>query len=74
MSLSQSSWKAMWNDGIYGLRHISNCGHIALVGESKLEEFLVKADNIFFGSEKAGRTEKYFNVADMDVAMGWVNE
>jgi hypothetical protein len=31
-------------------------------------------DNALFGSEKAGRIEKYFNVSDLDKAMGWINE
>lgn len=72
-SLSKSSWKAMWNDSIYGIKHLKNCGRIAIVGESKAEEFMVKVDNAFFGNEKAGRAEKYFHVNDLKVALDWVN-
>ena len=74
LSLSKSSWKAMWNDGLYAIKHISNCGRIAIVGDSKIEKFLIKSDNMFFGSEKAGRLEKYFFVEDLDKALGWINE
>lgn len=74
MNITKSSWKAMWDDGLYVLKHIKNCGHIAIVGNSKLEEFLVTADNTLFGNEKAGRVEKYFYVEDMNNALGWINE
>ncbi len=74
MSITKSSWKAMWSDGIYALKNIKHCGHIAVVGDSTIEGFLVKMDNALFGSEKAGRVEKYFNLTDFDKAMGWVNE
>jgi hypothetical protein len=72
-SLTKSSWKAMWNDSIYGIKHIKNCGRIAIVGHSKAEEFMVKIDNAFFGSEKAGRIEKYFQTDNLQEAMAWVN-
>lgn len=70
---SHSSWKAMWNDSIYAIKHIKNCGRIAMVGHSKVEEYLIKVDNVFFQS-KNDRGEKYFDIADFDNAMGWVNE
>ena len=72
LEISKSSWKAMWDDGLYGIKHIKNCGKIAIVGNSKLEEFLIKIDNNFFGSEKKGRIEKYFHVDEMDKAMEWI--
>lgn len=74
MSITDSSWKAMWSDGVYALKNIKHCGHIAVVGDSKIEGFLVKMDNALFGSEKAGRIEKYFSLDEIDKAMGWVNE
>lgn len=74
LDISHTSWKAMWEDGMYALKHIKNCGKIAIVGNSKLEEFMIKIDNSMFGNEKAGRVEKYFHIEDMDHALGWVNE
>ena len=74
LSLSESSWKAMWNDGVYAMKHMGQCGRIAIIGHSKTEEFLIKADNFFFENKKKDRAEKYFDVADIDEAMGWVNE
>lgn len=73
LNISKSSWKAMWDDSIYGLKHIKNCGKIAIVGNSKLEEFLIKIDNAFFGNEKKGRKEKYFHVEEMEKALEWVS-
>ena len=75
MNFSHSSWKAMWNDGLYAMKHIKNCGRIAMVGHSKVEEFLIKADNVFFKKLSGGDSgEKYFDVADIDKALAWVNE
>ncbi|MBC8319724.1 MAG: STAS/SEC14 domain-containing protein [Bacteroidetes bacterium] len=74
LSLTKSSCKAMWDDGIFALEHFKHCGHIAVVGDSKVEEFLIKSDNVFYKSGKAGRVEKYFNVANLDKAMSWINE
>ncbi len=71
LSITKSSWKAMWDDGMYGLKHLNNCGKIAIVGNSKVEEFLVKVDNAFFGNTKKGREEKYFHVDDYDKALEW---
>ncbi len=42
ISFTNSSWKAMWKDGIFSLKNIKKCGHIAIVGNTKLEEILVK--------------------------------
>lgn len=74
LSLSKSSWKAIWNDGMYALKHLKNCGRIAVVGDSKIEAFLVKVDNAIFGSKKSGRLEKFFYVIDLDKAFDFVNE
>jgi len=74
LNLNDSSWKATWNDGIYALKHLKNCGRIAIVGHSKVEAFFVNIDSAFYNSKKADRMEKYFDVADLDKAIGWVNE
>ena len=73
LSLLKSSLKAIITDGIYAMKHLKYCGKIAIVGESKVEEFLTKADNLFFGSKKAGREERYFQLRDLTLAFQWVN-
>jgi len=73
MDLLKTSWKAAWHDGIYALKHIKNCGKIAVVGHNKLEAFGVKLDNAIFGSKKAGRVEKYFDVSEINKAFDFVN-
>ncbi|MBU1277418.1 MAG: STAS/SEC14 domain-containing protein [Proteobacteria bacterium] len=64
--------KAFFKDSKYALQHIKQMRHLAIVGDSKLEEALVKLDNLVFGSEKKELIEKYFNVADMDKAWEFV--
>lgn len=73
LKLMKSSLKAMLEDGIYALRHLKYCGKIAIVGESRVEEFLTKADNVFFGNKKSGREERYFRLKDLTLAFDWVN-
>jgi hypothetical protein len=74
LNISKSSFTAMWQDGIYAMKHIKYCGKVAIVGDSKMEEIMVKTDNAFFGSKKEGREEKFFFVDDLDKALDWVNE
>ncbi len=73
LKIIKSSLKAMWEDGVYAIKHIKHCGRIAVVGDSKIEEVLVKMDNAIFGSKKSGRSEKYFFTDEMDQAMDFVN-
>lgn len=73
LSLMKSSLKAMLKDGVYAMKHLKYCGKIAIVGESKVEEFLTKADNLFFGSKTAGREERYFHLKDLTLAFEWIN-
>ena len=74
MELSKSSWKAMWDDGMYAMTHFKHCGKIAIVSNKDWEAHLVKLDNLFFENKKAGRQEKYFDISDLPNALGWVNE
>lgn len=64
--------KAFFQDAKYALGHLKQMRHLAIVGDSKLEEVMVKLDNLIFGSEKKELIEKYFNVADMDQAWKFV--
>lgn len=73
LNLSKSSWKAMWDDSMYALKHMNNCGKIAIVSNKKWEEFLIHIDNSMFQNKKLGREEKYFHIDDLDKAMDWVN-
>ena len=51
---------------------MKNLRHIAVVGHSKLEKFLIELDNKLAGIVKKGLIEKYFDVADMDNAWEFV--
>ncbi|MCB2188413.1 MAG: STAS/SEC14 domain-containing protein [Deltaproteobacteria bacterium] len=72
LKLSESEFKALWADASYGLSHLDKLGRIAVVGHSTVQEYLVKLDNLLLGSPKAGREEKYFDVADLEQAWTWV--
>lgn len=73
LTISKSSWKAMWDDSIYGLKHIKNCGKIAIIGNSNFESLLIKIDNAFFINKKKNREEKYFHIDEMEKALEWVS-
>lgn len=73
LTISKSSWKAMWDDSIYGLKHFKNCGKIAIIGNSNFESLLIKIDNAFFINKKKNREEKYFHIDEMEKALEWVS-
>jgi len=68
------AFKAFWEDGLYALRHIENCGHIAIVGHSGFEKFMVTFDGMVFNRAKEGIIEHYFDVEDIEEAWDFVNE
>ncbi len=66
------TWDAFVQDSRYALKHMEQMRHLAIVGDSKLEELLVKLDNLVLGKPEKELVEKYFNVADMDKAWEFV--
>ena len=65
-------WDAFVQDSRYALKHLDQMRHLAIVGDSKLEELMVKLDNLVLGKPEKELVEKYFNVADMDKAWEFV--
>ncbi len=72
MELLKMEPRAFLKDAKYALQHIKQMRHLAIVGDSKLEEVLIKLDNLVFGNEKKELVEKYFNVADLAQAWAFV--
>ena len=72
MKVSQISVKAFFKDCFYSLRHLNKLGHMAVVGHSKVQKVLIEVDNWIFKSERKGREERYFDVADMEEAWKFV--
>ena len=72
LEFGKSELGAFYEDAKYALQHMKNLRHIAVVGHSKLEKILIELDNKLLGSVKKGLIEKYFDVADMDKAWGFV--
>lgn len=64
--------QAFFQDAKYALRHIKQMRHLAVVGDSRLTEALVKLDNLIFGRAQEELIEKYFDVADLDQAWAFV--
>ncbi len=72
LEITASEFKAFVEDARYALKHIGQLRHIAVVGDSKIQEIMIKADNMLLGSKEKERIEKYFNVADIDQAWAFV--
>jgi hypothetical protein len=60
-----ASLKAMYEDASYLLKNIKNFDRMAIVGDKKWEEILVKADSLVYG-------EKYFDISQLDEAWDYV--
>jgi len=72
LDFGKSEFGAFYEDAKYAISHMKNLRHIAVVGHSKLEKFLIELDNNLAGIVKKGLIEKYFDVADMDKAWEFV--
>lgn len=59
--------KAMYEDMMWLLRHLKNFDRMAVVGEKKWQELLIKADGMIFG-------EKYFDISQLEDAWKYVEE
>lgn len=73
MKVAETEFKAFWGGAHYALSNLDKLGHIAVVGHSAVEKVIVKLDNMILGNKKAGREQKYFDVADIDQAWDFVN-
>lgn len=72
LDFGKSEFGAFYEDAKYAISHMKNLRHIAVVGHSKLEKFLIELDNKLAGIVTKGLIEKYFDVADMDKAWEFV--
>jgi hypothetical protein len=60
---------ALWDDLRFDVKHHDDFGRVAVVGDSKWQEWGAKLSNPFFGSEI-----RYFDWNDMDSARAWLSE
>ena len=72
LDLGKTSPAAFIDDSRYALGHMKQLRHIAVVGHSGLEKFLVRADNRILGNPGEDLVEKYFDVSDIDRAWEFV--
>ena len=72
MELAESRLNALIEDSMYAWKHKEQLRHVAVVGHSKLEKFLIEMDNWMFGNEEEEVVERYFDVADLDKAWEFV--
>ena len=62
-----ASLKAMYEDTSWLLEHVKDFERMAIVGDKKWEEMLVKADSLVFG-------EKYFDISQLEDAWKYVEQ
>ncbi len=72
LSIMKSDFKALWQDSVYALKHLSQLRHIAIVGQSKILKGLIKLDNAILGSKERERVESYFDKSELDKAWEFV--
>jgi hypothetical protein len=60
---------ALWEDLKFDIRHGSDFGRIAVLGDSKLEEWGTHLTKPFLGSEV-----RYFDLEDRPAARAWLSE
>ena len=58
---------ALWQELRFDLRHRDDLGRVAILGESKLEEWLSRLSKPFFDAEI-----RYFDSADRTAARDWL--
>jgi len=63
---------AFVEDSRYALKFKNTMRHLAIVGDSKILEPLVRLDNLILGKPEEGLIEKYFDVNDLDQAWAFV--
>lgn len=60
---------ALWEDLKFDIRHSSDFGRIAVLGDSKLEEWGARLSRPFLASEV-----RYFDLGDRAAAQAWLSE
>lgn len=60
---------ALWEDLKFDIRHSSDFGRIAVLGDTKLEEWGTHLTKPFLGSEM-----RYFDLKDRPAARAWLSE
>ena len=72
MSLGDTEVGAFIADARFALHNMRKLRHVAVVGHSKLQALLIKADNAILGKPEEELVEKYFDVADIEQAWAFV--
>lgn len=71
--VSQTETKAFFQDILFIIRKFKNIGNIAIVGHSKILKVLVPIDNFFFERLKKGKSERYFDISQLDEAFEFIS-
>ncbi len=61
--------QAVWDDFAFGIKHWNDFERIALLGDKRWEELLVKVMDRVMGGEI-----RYFDLADGNAARAWIEE
>ena len=66
--------KAIFEDLSFLFKKIKNIGNIAIVTHSKVLKVLVSIDNVIYKSIKNCKSEKYFDVEQLDEALEFISK
>lgn len=72
INLRQSSVKALFEDMAYTLKNYKSLRHIAIVAHSKILKSLVPVDALFFENTNKGRSERYYDISQINEAFEFV--
>jgi len=72
LPIKKISMKTMLDDSIFSVKHLNNCGHLAMVGHSTIEKVMVGLESLAYNRQEKGRLVKYFDVEDIDLAWEFV--
>ena len=61
--------KAAWDDFKFGIAHNADFDRIAVVGDSRWQEWMIKVSNLFFAAKM-----RYFSPGEKQQALDWLQE
>ncbi|MCK0132183.1 STAS/SEC14 domain-containing protein [Flavobacteriaceae bacterium F08102] len=74
MELFKSSVKAFFEDTLWIFKNYKELGHLAVVSHSKALKMVLPIDNLFFEGSGKQRSEKYFDISEMEEAYKFIGE
>ncbi len=74
LKFNQYRPEILFEDLRAGFKEYGQIGHIAVVGNTAIEEMMVTLDNLIFGDPDRNLIEKYFDIENLEEAWNFVKE